>query len=76
MFNASQTVSESDNDDGSQSSSAGGDIMACLDEHVEGLEPFELGRYWELEHDPEQIIKVGLGTTCHFGGIHCRPQGQ
>lgn len=50
--------------------------MACLDEHVEGLELFELGRYWELEHDPEQIIKVGLGTMCHFGGIHCRAQGQ
>ena len=76
MFNTSQTMGESDNVDSSQSSSAGGDIMAHLDEHVEGLEPLELGRYWELEHDPEQIIKVGLGTMCHFRGIYCRTQGQ
>ena len=44
--------------DSPQSSSAGDEVMACSGEHVEGPELFELGRYWELEHDPEQITDV------------------
>ena len=35
-----------------------GYVMACLGEQVEGPEPLELSRYWELEHDPEQITDV------------------
>ena len=44
--------------DSPQSSSAGGDVNACLGEHVEDPELLELGRYWELEHDFKQITDV------------------
>ena len=46
MTNGHQTENESP-----QSSSAGAEVMGCLvDDPPESL---ELGRYWELEHNPE-----------------------
>ena len=34
------------------------DIAACTSEHAESPEPLELCRYWELEHDTNQITDV------------------
>ena len=45
-------------DDNPQSSSVGGDVMVCLGERAEGPELLELGRYWGVEHDLEQITDV------------------
>ena len=57
VYKGSIMVGNADEGSGFQSSSSDG-MTACIGEHAESPEPLELGRYWELEHDTDQITDV------------------
>ena len=53
MYEGSKTVGKVDEEGGSGPSS--NDIAARTSDHAETSEPLELCRYWEIEHDTDQI---------------------